>query len=159
MTVDVILQAAVTFKRHSTAVFISREFLQTRINFIFRHILSSKTSKTTFLLTLPYFRENLFFFFKVTRLLLFDLLVRATCRWIWRWSVVVMTLTGKNRSTLGIATLSATNLKRTDLGSNLCLRGEKPATNREPFFIWHCIIDDKTFPPYQSVPHSKCGPI
>ena len=45
-----------------------------------------------------------------------------------------MKLTGENRSTWGkacpSATLSTTNPKWTDLGSNPCLRGERPAANR-----------------------------
>jgi hypothetical protein len=45
-----------------------------------------------------------------------------------------MKLTGKNRSTRGetcpSATLSTTNPTGTDPGSNLGLRGERPATNR-----------------------------
>jgi hypothetical protein len=45
-----------------------------------------------------------------------------------------MKLTGENRSARGktcpIATLSTTNPTWTDPGSNLGLRGERPATNR-----------------------------
>jgi hypothetical protein len=45
-----------------------------------------------------------------------------------------MKLTEENRSTRGktcpSATLSTTNPTRTDPGSNLGLRGERPATNR-----------------------------
>jgi hypothetical protein len=45
-----------------------------------------------------------------------------------------MKLTGENRSSLGktyaTATLSTTNLTRTDLGSNPGLRGYRPANNR-----------------------------
>jgi hypothetical protein len=45
-----------------------------------------------------------------------------------------MNLTGENRSTGGktcpSATLSTTNPTWTDRGSNPCLRGERPATNR-----------------------------
>jgi hypothetical protein len=44
-----------------------------------------------------------------------------------------MKLTGENRSTRGktcpSATLSTTNLTWTERGSNLALRGERPATN------------------------------
>jgi hypothetical protein len=45
-----------------------------------------------------------------------------------------MKLTGENRSTRGetrtSATLSTANPTWTDPGSKLCLRGEKPVTNR-----------------------------
>jgi hypothetical protein len=44
-----------------------------------------------------------------------------------------MKVTGENRSTEGeicpSATLTTTNPTWTDPGSNLCLRGERPATN------------------------------
>ena len=56
-------------------------------------------------------------------------LVQATCLWKWVWIIVVMILTGENRSTrrkscLSVI-LSTKNNRRTQLGSNTALRGEK----------------------------------
>ena len=70
---------------------------------------------------------------KVARFRPLVLLVRATCGWRWLWSKCGMILTGENWSTgresCHSATLSTTNLTRTDLGSNSDLGGEKLATN------------------------------
>jgi hypothetical protein len=52
----------------------------------------------------------------------------------WIWSSGGMTLSGENRrtrlKTCPITSLSTANPTWTDLGANLGLRGEKPATNR-----------------------------
>jgi len=62
---------------------------------------------------------------KVPRLLPSLLLVRTTCVWKWIWIVVEMILTGENQKPCLSVTLSTTNVRRTELGSNPALRGEK----------------------------------
>ena len=64
----------------------------------------------------------------------FVLLLRAMCRWRWVRNTGRKLLTGENRSTFGgkpcpNATLSTTNLTRSDLELNPGHRGYRPETN------------------------------
>ena len=76
-----------------------------------------------------------FFFFKVPRLRLFFLSVRAVCRWRWVWSMGGMILAGiilsTQKETCSSATLSTAYLTWTGSGSNQGRRGERPATSRQ----------------------------
>ena len=75
------------------------------------------------LLPMPLDFRKSFAFWKVPRLRPFVLLVRATCRWRWVWSIDGKTVTGENRSTRRIAclpaTLSFTNFTWPDLESKV----------------------------------------
>ena len=59
---------------------------------------------------------------------------KATCigRWIWSNCGMILTKETRNtrRKTISSATLSATNLTWTDLGSNIHLRGERPINSQ-----------------------------
>jgi len=83
--------------------------------------------------TLHDFRENTAFW-KIPRLRLFILPVKATCTWRWVRSTGGMIVTGVNRSTrrktCPNAMLSTTNLTWTDLTSNSGLRDERWAMAR-----------------------------
>ena len=82
---------------------------------------------------LPDFRKSNDFW-KVSRFCPFVLLVRATRRRRWVWSIGGMTLTRENRASrtkpCPSATMPTTNLTWTELEPKPGLRSETPATNR-----------------------------
>ena len=88
---------------------------------------------------LPDFWTNIAFQ-NIPRLCPSVILVKATCRWRWLWSIGGMILTGENRSTwikiCRIATLSTMNLTWPNPGLNSGLCGKMLSTK----CLSHCIV-------------------